>query len=364
MGEGDMWGRELTGGLASLEVIKTFSEALNDVVIVTTADLDEPGPKIVYVNPAFTRVTGYSAEEAVGRTPRILQGQGTERAELARMRRTLERGEPFFGRILNYTKDGAPIEFAWNISPVRDKCGGVAYWVSAQQTAEGTRPRPQRPRVSALLVHANALVRSGLRHILGEIATEVVARDARDLNEARRALSSSGPFDLVIGDAAALGLDGAEGPLFADRPGAGPLVVLAAEPTMEQARLAAEAGARGYVPRSSEPPVIREIFRLVLAGGFYIPWELSGVLAEPAEGRAAPETGNGLPEAVRVSGLTRRQRDMLELLAQGLTNEEIASRLGLSVNTIKGHVTRTLRTVGVKSRTQAALLVAGRRPRL
>lgn len=358
-----MWGRQLTGELASLEAIKAFSEVLNDVVIVTTAALDRPGPEIVYVNPAFTRVTGYAAEEVIGKTPRILQGQGTERAELDRMRRVLDKGETFFGRILNYAKDGAPIEFTWNISPVRDEEGKIAYWVSAQQTAEGTRPRPLRLQVTALLVHANALVRSGLRHILGEIATEVLARDARDLTEARRILRSSGPFDLVIGDAEALALDRSDGPLFADRDGAGPLVVLAAEPSLEQARRAVDAGARGYVPRSSEPPVIREIFRLVLAGGFYMPWDLSSAQAARPPAAQGNGTEVGASGSVQIAGLTRRQRDMLELLALGLSNEEIAGRLGLSVNTIKGHVTRTLKSVGVRSRTQAALLVAERRQR-
>ena len=66
-----------------------------DVVIVTKSDpIDEPGPEIVYVNDAFTEVTGYSAEEVIGKTPRILQKDGTDREELARIRVALEKGNP------------------------------------------------------------------------------------------------------------------------------------------------------------------------------------------------------------------------------------------------------------------------------
>ena len=66
-----------------------------DVVIVTKSDpIDEPGPEIVYVNDAFTEVTGYSAEEVIGKTPRILQKDGTDREELARIRVALEKRNP------------------------------------------------------------------------------------------------------------------------------------------------------------------------------------------------------------------------------------------------------------------------------
>ena len=60
----------------------------NDGVIITNADL-ENGPEIIYVNDAFTRLSGYEAEEVIGKTPRILQGEGTDRATLARLKASL-----------------------------------------------------------------------------------------------------------------------------------------------------------------------------------------------------------------------------------------------------------------------------------
>ena len=63
-----------------------------DVVIVTEASpIDAPGPKIVYVNDAFTETTGYSAEEVIGKTPRIFQKEGTDKEELSKIREALEK---------------------------------------------------------------------------------------------------------------------------------------------------------------------------------------------------------------------------------------------------------------------------------
>jgi PAS domain S-box-containing protein len=70
---------------------------VDEAVLITTKELDLPGPEIVYVNEGFCRMTGYAAEEVIGKTPRILQGPKTDRAELDRLRRCLSRGKPFKG---------------------------------------------------------------------------------------------------------------------------------------------------------------------------------------------------------------------------------------------------------------------------
>ena len=77
-----------------------------DAMVVTTSELDPPGPEILYVNPAFTRVTGYTVAEALHRTPRILQGPKTDREQLARLRRELAAGRFATGEIINYRKNG------------------------------------------------------------------------------------------------------------------------------------------------------------------------------------------------------------------------------------------------------------------
>jgi PAS domain S-box-containing protein len=108
-------------------------EASGEAILITSADLDEPGPRIEYVNPAFTRMTGYAAREVVGRTPRLLQGPGTEGAVIERMRAALRAGEGFQGEALNYRKDGSTYMVEWLITPVREDDGRITHWVSAQR---------------------------------------------------------------------------------------------------------------------------------------------------------------------------------------------------------------------------------------
>ncbi|MGC9458153.1 MAG: sensor domain-containing diguanylate cyclase [Halothiobacillaceae bacterium] len=108
-------------------------EQAYNAVLITTAQLEAPGPKIVYVNPAFCTQTGYSADELIGQTPRILQGPKTDRAVLDRLRETVARGDFFEGQTINYRKDGTPYLVRWNISPLRDAAGQISHYVSVQR---------------------------------------------------------------------------------------------------------------------------------------------------------------------------------------------------------------------------------------
>lgn len=108
-----------------------IEQAFNSVVI-TTGELNLPGPQILYVNPAFCKMTGYTAEELMGKTPRILQGPETDQLALRRLRNQLEHNENFEGQTINYRKDGSPYLVHWNISPVADEAGKIQHYVSVQ----------------------------------------------------------------------------------------------------------------------------------------------------------------------------------------------------------------------------------------
>ncbi|MEX2574269.1 MAG: PAS domain S-box protein [Balneolaceae bacterium] len=103
-----------------------------DSIIITELELKAPGPRIVYVNEGFTRMTGYGREEVVGKTPRILQGEKTDRAVLDKLKKRLQAGQPFFGHTVNYRKDGSEFVNQWDIHPLADKNGLVSHWVSYQ----------------------------------------------------------------------------------------------------------------------------------------------------------------------------------------------------------------------------------------
>ena len=104
--------QDITQRKSAEETLRLLNSAVlqsRESIVITDAELDLPGPRIVFVNPAFTKMTGYSAEEVIGKTPRILQGSRTDQAVTNRLRQDLERGELFEGEAINYRKDGTRI---------------------------------------------------------------------------------------------------------------------------------------------------------------------------------------------------------------------------------------------------------------
>ncbi len=103
-----------------------------DSIIITELEMEDPGPRIIYVNDGFEKMTGYSREEVIGKTPRILQGPKTDRATLDRLKVSLEKGKAFFGQTINYRKDGSEFINQWDIHPLVDENGKITHWVSYQ----------------------------------------------------------------------------------------------------------------------------------------------------------------------------------------------------------------------------------------
>jgi len=115
-------------------VLRAALAGLNDVVLITEAEpFDRPGPRIVYVNAAFERMTGYRSDEVIGLTPRILQGPRTNAAELARIHRALESWSAVRVCLTNYRKDGIPFDVEFEIVPVANEAGWYTHWVSVQR---------------------------------------------------------------------------------------------------------------------------------------------------------------------------------------------------------------------------------------
>ncbi|TNE70265.1 PAS domain-containing protein [bacterium] len=103
-----------------------------DSILITDLQLDNSGPKIVYVNNGFTKLTGYTREEVIGKTPRILQGPKTDRTTLNKLVSDLKEGKSFFGQAINYRKDGSEFINQWDIHPLYNDSGEITHWVSYQ----------------------------------------------------------------------------------------------------------------------------------------------------------------------------------------------------------------------------------------
>lgn len=129
--------RDVTAARASqaqLRLLEAAVSRLNDIVLITEAEpLDDPGPRIVFVNEAFERRTGYTKAEVIGKSPRMLQGPKTQRAELDRIGQALRKWHPVRAELINYTKDGQEFWLELDIVPIADSKGWFTHWVAVER---------------------------------------------------------------------------------------------------------------------------------------------------------------------------------------------------------------------------------------
>ena len=118
-----------------LRLLESVVVNANDAILITEADaLDEPlGPRVVYVNEALTRMSGWSATDVLGKTPRVLQGEKTSRIQLDRIRSALQSGLPIRTELINHHKNGSTYWVEVNIVPLVDPHGKITHFISIQR---------------------------------------------------------------------------------------------------------------------------------------------------------------------------------------------------------------------------------------
>ncbi|MGN6185304.1 MAG: PAS domain S-box protein [Thermoanaerobaculia bacterium] len=123
-----------------LRILESVVTTANDAVVVAEPDsIPGEGRRIVYVNEAFTRMTGYAPEEIIGKTARILQGPDTAPHALQQSRAAIARRESVRVELLNYRKDKRPFWVELSIAPVLDEDGRVVQWTSVQRDTSARR---------------------------------------------------------------------------------------------------------------------------------------------------------------------------------------------------------------------------------
>jgi NarL family two-component system response regulator LiaR len=203
--------------------------------------------------------------------------------------------------------------------------------------------------IRVLLVDDHAVVREGLRNFLAlQDGLEIVG-EASDGNEAIEQAQRLEP-DVILMDLVMPGLDGigAMRQLRARSP-ASRVIVLTSFLEDERVLPAIQAGAAGYLLKNVAPAELARAIRAAHAGEAIIDPTAAARLVHAIADDARPR----IEEPER---LTRRERDVLELIARGQSNKRIALELGISEKTVKTHVGHLLAKLGVTDRTQAALM--------
>ena len=113
----------------NLALLRVIAENSFDSILMT--DSTDEGA-IIYANPAFETLTGFDRTEVIGKTPRILQGVGTDEKVIDRLSRALKSGGEFEGKAINYKKNGTPFIMYWRVLPI--KLGEkIEAWVAIQR---------------------------------------------------------------------------------------------------------------------------------------------------------------------------------------------------------------------------------------
>jgi DNA-binding NarL/FixJ family response regulator len=212
-----------------------------------------------------------------------------------------------------------------------------------------------------LVADDHAVFRVGLVYLLQKLDPEAEISEASDYTEALDIAGAEADLDLILVDFLMPGIDGFDGvSSLREKAPSAPIIVVSALENPADIQASLGHGAMGYLPKSSSSDVMLNAIRLVLSGGMYLPPALLG----RQEGNVrfdSMEASLGQPRLSEkiARNLTRRQRDVMRLLALGRSNKAIAQELGLAEGTVKVHVSAIFKALSVTNRTEA-VIVAGK----
>ena len=202
--------------------------------------------------------------------------------------------------------------------------------------------------IRVLIADDHFVVRQGLAALLVPRNGMEVVGEATNGRQAVTLAHTLRP-DVILMDMIMPEMDGPEAiTLIKQENPAARILVLTSFGESKQVLAAVEAGALGYLLKDSSPDDLFHAIRSVYRGNLVLPQDLASKLMQPRQAEAA------------LDQLTERETDVLRLLAQGQSNQEIARNLHISATTVRAHVSSILAKLGVDNRTQAALIARER----
>ena len=202
-----------------------------------------------------------------------------------------------------------------------------------------------------LLVDDHALFREGMHHIVRQLDEKIDILDAGSFSDAMAVAEKNPDLGLVLLDLRmpdSHGVD-AVSVFHASHPDI-PLVVVSGTDYRSSIEHAMNSGAMGFISKASNSKDMLQALRIVLGGGIYLPPQLlQHALSGMDEGRK-----DGRSWRINKFGLTARQMDVLQHLARGLSNKDIAQAVGLAEGTVKIHVAAIFQALRVNNRNEAA----------
>lgn len=183
-----------------LKLLRSAVSQLNDMVIITDTTIEEPGPKIVFVNDAFERITGYSRDEAIGRSPHFLHGPKTQKDQLDRIRQALFSQQAVRAQLINYHKNNTEIALDLSIVPFGVENARISHFVSVQRDIT-TEKALQKQLQLAQRMEAIGQLTGGIAHDFNNMLT-VITGNNDILQEALQEQPKLLAFSKLIGNAA------------------------------------------------------------------------------------------------------------------------------------------------------------------
>ena len=204
--------------------------------------------------------------------------------------------------------------------------------------------------MKVLIADDHALFRDGLSLHLEQIDPQAVIFQAGNFSQAMKIIDDEKKLDLIIIDLDMPDMDWEEAlKEIKEKTDGARLVIISASEDSRSIRKSMEYGISGYIPKRSDTKVLTGALKLILDGGTYLP---PSVLDN---GQAVSGYNGNANVRAKGKTLTNRQAQVLELVAQGMSNKQIAYEIGVSEATVKLHINALLRAVGATNRTQAVI---------